>query len=192
MFFLQQSVSCSHLTGPCLYLASCRSHCSARLAVGYKCLPCEMLNLKASRMSMTFPPVPDTRLLIVGLPFLFLPSAFSEQNTVHSEWHKPYEKNFQNPRDKIHIGILAIGTTTLKDARRKSSTTATLETTFTIDFQKRKEVSRNRVDIQRDQHPAQEGTTSPERRCCIRASTRSARHVVDARGLRLANPTIHL
>lgn len=33
MFFLQQSVSCSHLTGPCLYLASCRSHCSARLAV---------------------------------------------------------------------------------------------------------------------------------------------------------------
>jgi len=80
MFFLQESVSCSHLTGPCLYLASCRSCCSTRRSMDRDCLPCEMLNLKASRMSMTCPPVPDTRLLTVGLPSLFLPSTYPERN----------------------------------------------------------------------------------------------------------------
>lgn len=59
MFFSRHSVSCSHLTGPCLYLASCRSYCSSHLVLGRKCLPCEMLNLKASRMSMTFTTIPD-------------------------------------------------------------------------------------------------------------------------------------
>jgi hypothetical protein len=54
MFFSRHSVSCSHLTGPCLYLASCRSYCSSHLVAGRKCLPCEMLNLKDSRMSITF------------------------------------------------------------------------------------------------------------------------------------------
>jgi hypothetical protein len=55
MFTSRQSVfSAALLTGPCLYLASCRSHCSCtRVVAGYMSLPREVLNVKDSRVPLT-------------------------------------------------------------------------------------------------------------------------------------------